>query len=172
MTVCKRWSHLGALVVYLSVAAPVNVVLAADPIKVSLAISGEDPLRSGVESFIGRELRALGDIAIATPDNADIQVRVLAVVTTTVAGQPNGFALSVMTLRRFKNEPLMTYVVPKAVSSVRSWTSDLYFSPAQFVVLGATDSIQAQCRALVVQLDAKVFENVRAGRRLLEEKGN
>src|ERR1041385_3460071 len=64
---------------------------------VSLSVDGimEGPLRNQVQSYIGRELRKLGDITIVD-DKPEYTISLIGYNTNTKLGQTVGFTLSIL----------------------------------------------------------------------------
>lgn len=97
-----------------------------------------------IQSYIKRELRSLGDVAIVSFDNATYILTIVALAETYKSGEKTGgLSLACVFLKKHVNEP------------------DLYYYPLIAAFSSNVKEVDLSCRDIVADFDTKYLEPVR-----------
>ena len=144
-------------------------------IRVSVAVSAPETMRSETISFLTRELRALGDVEIVE-DTPTYRVEVVALETASRAStEPTGYAISAivtrpvnLTLAKTAFELYGQGVDAELRSNLFKITEKTSAGHEQilghYLRIGPSDGLAKLCEGLIASIDGETFENARKGR--------
>ena len=120
---------------------------------VSISVSADKNIENKIKSYIGRELRSLGDVVI-TDENPDWILDIAAIEIKNKNNFLTGIALSEVILKPFRNKLIKHLVSSKAKKEVDIMTSDLYFFETHSLRLGTPDGLRDICNSIVADFDS------------------
>lgn len=136
-------------------------------IEVSVSAKSND-VRDRVSSYLDRELRSLGDVALVD-DHPSYEIEVVALKIKNRNGFSAGYALSTVVVQPFYSTFLLALVKSPAKGFVRRATSNLYYQPLQWLNTDSTGHLERICKDIIATFDAQVLEPQRKFMRSLEE---
>ncbi len=154
---------LSATILLIATLVLPNVTLPANEsptYRVILSVSGDESKKNLIESYLSRELRALGDVVLSNEDS-DYIISVVEVVITSKGGNENGIALSTTISRRFQNDFLSSMFKDDQVKYGMFWTNDLFFYPEHWLQLGSMEDIKSICVDIIADFDTKILQERR-----------
>ena len=131
--------------------------------RVSVSVSANDNIKGKIESYISRELRSLGDI-IVTDDNPRWILRIVALESTTKGGYKSGIDISVVILKPFNNDliiSIISQVDEKSKEVVSLLTSNLYSFSDHSLRVGAPEDLRSICSGIVADFDTQHIKPAR-----------
>jgi hypothetical protein len=131
---------------------------AAPKFNVSVEVSGD--ATNEISSFLTRELRELPDVAIAQPGEAEYEISIVS-LKISVAGKPNGYALSILATSRIDASAWSFVVSSNELSVVQGITKDLRTVELQEIKILPPDGLKAICQSIVADMDRTILERQR-----------
>ena len=137
----------------------VSCTASAEPVppysgRVLLNVTATEKLKAEVESYVGRELRSLGDVVV-TNDKPDWILNILAMEQKDMREQKVGVILSIVILQPFNNQLVVSVVPERSKEWVSHWTSHLYSLSTYSVQFGPPESLRKLCNEIVVTFDSE-----------------
>jgi hypothetical protein len=137
--------------------------LAADnslSFRVGLFVSADESIKGRIESYLSRELRALGDVT-QSKDNYEYDMTVVALKTQSKGGYETGVVLSVTIHQKFENEYLSSFFKEENKKAGIEWTNGLYFYPEHWVRVGANEDLKSICSGIIADFDSQTLQKRR-----------
>jgi len=141
-------------------------------IEVRVSAAPKD-LQELIESYITRELRALGDVAVVQ-DKPGWILSIVAVTSESNAPIPvlRGYALSIVLLQPIKPDVLKIYAQKKLSEEkmnglVSTYATDTYRYLHHSIDISPASDLQTRCKEIVAMIDTKFFQPERLGRQKL-----
>jgi len=133
--------------------------------RIKLEVSGDESLIPLVSSYIGRELRALGDVVV-TDSSPNAGMEVIALKEESPDGAVNfGYTLSVVTTFPLNDSIIRTILKDKVeqslIEEVGSFYSDGNIVTAFWVVTGPPSGLEDLCKRIVAQFDTQNLQHQR-----------
>ena len=128
--------------------------------RVGLFVSAEESIKSQIQSYISRELRALGDI-IQSTDNYEYDMTIIALKVKTKGGQETGVVLSINIHRKFDNQLMSFMFKEEYEKSGTTWLGGLYYYPEHWLRIGSNDDLQPLCKEIITDFDSKILQKKR-----------
>lgn len=138
-----------------------------DKISVSVSVTADDPIKSDIESYVKRELRALGDIDLYA-SKPDYEIRLIAI-------QPgSAVAISTLVLQKFDftvylNKVLTSKGVDEKTKKDLSFLATKESVEQYFLNSHSINNLSEMCKSIVASIDADTFESERKLRRLIND---
>jgi hypothetical protein len=128
--------------------------------KVSVSVTAQDNIKGLIESYIGRELRSLGDIVVSD-DNPRWIISILAIEQASRSGQKLGVVMSTAITESFDNGLILDKVSADRKEIVSFLTTGLCHVSGHWINTGATDELRLLCDQTVAQFDSSVIKPAR-----------
>lgn len=125
--------------------------------RVSVVVSADNNIKPKVESYIDRELRSLGDVVV-TDDNPDWILNIVALESKTKGGYESGVVLSVVALKSFDKEAVMSTVSARNKGWVSDAISNLHEFSSHSLRIGAPEELRSICSGIVADFDTKFLQ--------------
>lgn len=140
----------------------INEIMSDLTFRVNLTVTADDPLGRQVRSYIGRELRALGDV-IQTESDYTYVIEVVGVSINT--GREKGYALSIVIKTRF-SMGVFKYICSEGwklhSKSFHEIGQRLVFESGEHLLrTGPMTALQEACRGVVAYFDAEKLQYLR-----------
>lgn len=138
-----------------------------DKISVEVSVTADTSIKSDIESYIKRELRALNDIDLYAT-KSDYEIRLVAIKPSNVV------AISVIVLQKFDftaylNNSLSSKIIDAKTKKDLIDTFAVKESVEQhFLFSDSTYNLAELCKSIVASIDAKTFEKERELNRFLD----
>jgi hypothetical protein len=130
-------------------------------VSLQVSVSAEENIKGISNSYLSRELRSLQDVELVDR-NPEWVLSVIIMDLTTKRETKVGFVISVMIMRKFPNDYLMSRLTKSEDKEYfKDITSDLYFSPDHRMNTGALADLRDMCSEIVAYFDTKHLEPTR-----------
>lgn len=127
---------------------------------VSISVNANNTeIKSTIKSYIGRELRTLGDVEIVD-QKWDYELRIIALNLGKKSSDSLGYALSIVVVSR-NNEAILRLIQPSVPENIMKFYSDLPSFETASLVAGSTEKLKELCEELVTDFDKDVLERDR-----------
>jgi hypothetical protein len=157
-----RWGH--------SIPAtprPETTARSTNEIRVHLTVEGDEQVQNELFSYVGRELRALGDVVLVDQD-ADLELELVALRVEQLSLVAVSAVVKALLDRALAEEFLSVF--PNRPESLRRYLSSLGTIDAHWVRTGSTVDIHGVARKLVATFDAQSLETARQVRRAVKRR--
>jgi len=126
--------------------------------RVGFFVSADESIKGLIESYMSRELRALGDVT-QSKDSYEYNLAVVALKTQSKAGHETGVVLSVSIHQKFDNQFISFAFEEDSKKFGMEWTSGLYYYPEHWVVVGS--DLKSICLEIIADFDSKILQKRR-----------
>ena len=138
-----------------------------DKISVSVSVTADDPIKSDIESYVKRELRALGDIDLYAT-KPDYEIRLIAIKPGSAV------AISTLVLQKYDftvylNNILTSKGVDEKTKKDLSFLATKESVEQYFLNSNSIYNLSEMCKSIVASIDADTFENERKLKRLIND---
>jgi hypothetical protein len=127
--------------------------------KVMLTVTAPEDIKSEIQSYIGRELRALADVTIVE-EKPSWSISIIVVPTITTAGRKLGFAFSTLITQPLHTEYLDKFAVcdEKSKANLRpSFTVAEIIQNFNLQTAGSHE-LQVICKRIIAEFDSKLLD--------------
>lgn len=121
-------------------------------LKVDVSVQAESSLKNRIESCVGKELRALGDV-ILVEDEPDFSLVIVALYAKTKAGETRGVALSVTTLVPYDSDGPSKVFEGQYRTLYVLGTRDLIHYKGTELLLTSEEDLPITCSGIVADFD-------------------
>ncbi len=138
-----------------------------DKISVSVSVTADDPIKSDIESYVKRELRALGDIDLYAT-KPDYEIRLIAIKPG------SAIAISTLVLQKYDftvylNNILTSKGVDEKTKKDLSFLATKESVEQYFLNSNSIYNLSEMCKSIVASIDADTFESERKLKRLIND---
>lgn len=127
---------------------------------VGVDVSGNDSVKNRVVSYVGRELRSLGDVTVAN-DHPDYELSLIVLKTSNIQGFNTGYTIGTSVSTKFYNQYVVQAAQQKYKKVVSSSTSNLYIFTESYLNTGSPKELRKICRQIVANFDTDVLQKQR-----------
>lgn len=141
---------------------PLDCLAASNPpdFRVALSVSADESIKGRIESYISRELRALGDVT-QTKENSEYDIGIVALKSFSKSGYQTGIVLSITIHYKFDNQFISFSFKEESMEIGLELTSGLYFYPDHWLRIGATEDLKSICSGIVADFDSQILQERR-----------
>ena len=147
---------------FLTVSTPTT--LSDERIRVLIEVQAPEKVKALMESFMGRELRSLGDVTVKYQDNdttnSDWIINVVAIETHTKAGESRGYGLAIATTKTLNIKPYLKENLSKKIQD--NYARIEAYAGLWIAYCGkGQDDVKEVCTGLIATIDSECLQMLR-----------
>jgi hypothetical protein len=125
-----------------------------------LFVSADESIKGQIESYLSRELRALGDVT-QSKNNYEYDITVVALKSHSKSGYEAGIVLSINIHQKFDNQFITFMFKEENKESGVEWTNGLYYYPEHWVRIGSNEDLKSICLGIIADFDSQILQKRR-----------
>lgn len=131
--------------------------------RVQVFVSADENIQGQIESYLSRELRSLGDVVV-TDARPEWILNVGCSELCLQNGYKSGLSLSVVILRPFYNDDIMSLVSNKSKRVISTFISDLYSFDGHWFFVCNQNNLKSTCSEIIAKFDSSIISQHRVCR--------
>jgi len=125
--------------------------------RVSVSVSADENIKGLIESYIGRELRSLGDVVV-TDEKPEWIINIVALELENRAGTKTGLALSIVILEPFNRILVQGMLQRKYKEPALLLMKNLVEYNGHWLRVGSNDDLRQICSSIVADFDTQYLK--------------